>query len=292
MHRNTSRAIALGALLRNARESRGISQRRLAQQLGVSDSLLSRTETGSRFLARDEAELILKALNAGGAERDEILDLAADTSGSPLHVIDVPNERIQLACLIDIEGMAREIVNWSPQLVPGLLQVAGYARSIMEDAGRRADEVEALVALRVGRSDVLTGATPVRYTAVIGEGVLRQRFGGPGVMREQLSHLLRMAERPNVHLHVMPSDTSWHLGHDGQFSLLVNDAAASYVHFENTAGCLFVQEEDVVARYRDGLPRLVEVALGEEETASLITRHLDDLEGAHGGSVEEVAQER
>ncbi|MBY8853756.1 DUF5753 domain-containing protein, partial [Saccharothrix sp. MB29] len=46
----------------------------------------------------------------------------------------VPQERIQLACLIDIEGMAAEIVNWSPQLVPGLLQVPGYTRSIMERA--------------------------------------------------------------------------------------------------------------------------------------------------------------
>ncbi|MDU0292740.1 helix-turn-helix transcriptional regulator [Saccharothrix longispora] len=292
MHRSTSRAIALGARIRNARESRKLSQRKLARQLGVSDSLLSRSETGSRFLARDEVELILNALEVVGPERDEILDLAADTSGSPLHVIDVPQERIQLACLIDIEGMAAEIVNWSPQLVPGLLQVPGYTRSIMERARKPRNEIDARVALRVGRSAVLTRDDPVRYTAVIGEGVLSQRFGDPEVMREQLSHLLKMGAEPHVDLRVMPSATDWHPGHDGQFSLLIDDAAVSYVHFENNVSCLFVQEEDVVARYRGWVPRLLETALSREESASLITRHLDGLEGAHGGSVEEVEQER
>ncbi|MBY8854809.1 DUF5753 domain-containing protein, partial [Saccharothrix sp. MB29] len=56
---------------------------------------------------------------------------------------------------------------------------------------------------------------PVRYTAVIGEGVLSQRFGDPEVMREQLSHLLKMGAEPHVDLRVMPSATDWHPGHVG-----------------------------------------------------------------------------
>jgi uncharacterized protein DUF5753 len=65
------------------------------------------------------------------------------------------------------------------------------------------------------------------------ESVLRRPVGGPGVMREQLTHLLEVAERPDVALQIVPSGVGAYpglaggfliLGFDGREAVYVDDA--------------------------------------------------------------------
>src|SRR3954467_6993509 len=124
MIRNTPKAMALGAKLRTAREAAGLSQRALAKQLRVDQSVVSRNESGERAPNQEEVAAILDATGVTGVERDEIIESARDTSGSPWQGTDLPEQPVQLAALLDVEQMTTDYVEWSPLIIPGLLQVS------------------------------------------------------------------------------------------------------------------------------------------------------------------------
>lgn len=273
MNRNTSKSIALGARLRNVREANKLSQRALAREIGVVHSLLSRNESGQRVPTRAEVIRILEPLDITDREREEILAMTEDPAGSPLAVIDLPERRAQLAALVEVEQMAHEVVSWSPLIIPGLLQVSAYTRSIMESAKIPEGEVATRVAVRMGRRDVLTRRNPVRFTALIGEAVLKQTIGGREVMTEQFDHLLMMSAHENVDLRIVPSTTGWHPGLDGAFHLLKCNGT-SFVHLENSISSVFVQEAEAVAGFEASVPRLLDVAMSPEQSFELIAKEV------------------
>ncbi|QQQ77616.1 helix-turn-helix domain-containing protein [Saccharothrix sp. 6-C] len=273
MNRNTSKSIALGARLRNARTTNKLSQRALAKKIGVVHSLLSRNESGQRVPTRAEVIRILDPLIIPDRDREEILEMTEDPSGSPLAVIELPERRAQIAALVEVEQMAHEVVSWSPLIIPGLLQVSSYTRSIMEAAGIPEGEVATRVAVRMGRRDVLTRRNPVRFTALIGEAVLKQTIGGREVMTEQFDHLLMMSAHENVDLRIVPSASGWHPGLNGAFHLLKCNGT-SFVHLENSISSVFVQEPEVVAGFEASVPRLLEVAMSPEQSFELIAEEV------------------
>ncbi|MFJ6674457.1 helix-turn-helix domain-containing protein [Actinosynnema sp. NPDC091369] len=278
MNRNTSKAIALGARLRNARTTNNLSQRALAKKIGVVHSLLSRNENGQRVPTRTEVLRILEPLVIPDREREEILEMTEDPSGSPLTVIDLPERRAQIAALVEVEQMAREIVSWSPLIIPGLLQVSAYTRTIMEAVPVPHEEIATRVAVRMGRRDILTRRNPVRYTALIGEGVLSQTIGGTAVMAEQLDHLLMMSAHENVDLRIVPAATGWHPGLCGSFQLIKCEGTA-FVHLENPVSAVFVQETEAVAGFERSVPELLEVAMSPERSFELIAKEVQRTTG-------------
>ena len=273
MNRNTPKAIALGARLRNARQSNRLSQRALAEKIGVAHSLLSRNESGQRVPTRTEVIRILQPLEIPDREREEILEMTEDPSGSPLAVIELPERRAQIAALVEIEQMAQEVVSWSPLIIPGLLQVSSYSRKIMED-GRVPDaEIATRLAVRMGRRDILTRRNPVRYTALIGEQVLNQTIGGTAVMAEQFDHLLMMSAHENIDLRLVPTATGWHAGLGGAFQLIKCDGT-SFVHLENQVSAVVVQDSQAVAGFEETVPELLEIAMSAERSFEVIAKEV------------------
>lgn len=288
MIRNTPKAMALGAKLRSAREAAGLSQRALAKTLGIDQSALSRNENGERSPNADEVAVILDALSVNGPERDDIMELAQDTSGSPWQATELPEQRVQLAALLDVEQMAREIANWSPLIIPGLLQVSSYTRAIMRTAGVSDSEIETRVAVRMGRRDILTRQNPTHLTALIGESALRQMIGGPEVMVEQLNHLLTMGTLPNIDVRVVTTNTDWHPGLYGPFVLLTINEATSVAHMENARSAVFVPDEADVAAYKEAVQELLSVALSPEQSTEFIAREAERIARSNGSSMEEI----
>ncbi|MER5267976.1 Scr1 family TA system antitoxin-like transcriptional regulator [Actinosynnema sp. NPDC002837] len=278
MNRNTSKSIALGARLRNVREANNLSQRALARKIGVVHSLLSRNESGQRVPTRSEVIRILEPLDITDRDREEILAMTEDPSGSPLAVIELPERRTQIAALVEVEQMAKEIVSWSPLIIPGLLQVSSYTRTIMEAVPVPHEEIATRVAVRMGRRDILTRRNPVRYTALIGEGVLSQTVGGPAVMAEQFDHLLMMSAHENVDLRIVPTATGWHPGLCGSFQLIKCDGT-SFVHLENPVSAVFVQETEAVAGFERSVPELLKVAMSPERSFEVIAKEVQRTTG-------------
>ena len=126
---------------------------------------------------------------------------------------DYPTEVISdgYRAFISLEAEAASIMLWQVDIVPGLLQTEAYARQVIEGYQEvvkiSPTTVDRRVSVRMIRQQVLTSKPPPELSAVIDESVLLRRIGRREVMYEQLHHLAKVADRPNVQLRVIPLAT-------------------------------------------------------------------------------------
>jgi transcriptional regulator with XRE-family HTH domain len=273
----TPKARALGTALRDARNARGLSLRALAGQLGKDPSILSRWETGERAPQPTDVAQILTILGVNGERYDEIIELTRGTDEPRWLAVSLPEQRQQLAALLEFEQAASAIIEASPLLIPGLLQTSSYVRAIMSGGSVPADEIETRVAVRVGRRDVLTRRDPVRFVALIGQAALKQMIGNVEVMTEQLRHLLAMAELPNVDLRVVPFSSGWHPALEGPF-VVIESEQEPVVHLENRRSGMFLHEDEDVDTYRQAADAVLQAAMSPEDSAGLIAEEVDRME--------------
>lgn len=271
----TPRTRALAASLRRAVTDSGAGVRQLAKELGIAHSTLSQWINGRRVPRVEDVAALLTRLDVTGADRERILELAHNASDTNWLTAGVPGISQQLAGVMECERTASNFVDWSPDLVPGLLQTGDYARTILAGLAPRTD-VETRVTLRVGRRDVLTRAEePLRFTALIGETAISHCIGSPAVRAHQLRHLLKTAELDNVTIRVVPLSNDWHPGRMGPFSLYDFPRAPSIVHLEHHRSGVFLYDEDDVAEYKAAAGVLCERAMSPEDTAEFIAKHID-----------------
>ncbi|MFD5181992.1 DUF5753 domain-containing protein [Streptomyces sp. NPDC058372] len=131
-------------------------------------------------------------------------------------------------------------------------------------------KVDALVEVRLARQAVLTRKNPVALWAIIAEAALRVRIRDQGVMREQLSRLLALSQRPNANVQTMPSDAPPHIGQMGSYTLLGFDDL-DVVHTETLTSAVYVEDRNQVSAYRDGFGRLQASALSVEASMDRMT---------------------
>src|SRR5271170_3756183 len=197
----------LGAQLRRLREERGITLEDAGSVIRASGSKMSRLETGRvGFKDRDIADLLSFYEVTDEQQRGALRELARNASahGWWHDYSDVLPAWFE--AYVGLEEAATSSRAYEIQFVPGLLQTEDYARAVtlLGHEGAPPDEIEQRVALRMARQALLTGPQPAHLWAVLDEAVLRRPAGRPGVMRRQLQHILRAADRPNVTIQVIP----------------------------------------------------------------------------------------
>ncbi|MDT3399830.1 helix-turn-helix transcriptional regulator [Streptomyces sp. B1866] len=178
---------------------------------------------------------------------------------------------------ISLESDAERISEWAPQLIPGLLQTAAYARETIavNATTRTPQEVTALAEVRMARQAVLSRPErPLTLWAVIHEAVLHQRFATrPTLMRDQLRRLLDAADLPNVTLQIMPLHAGPHPGTSGGFSLVgFPGLMPAVVLLENLVGASYVEAVDEVKIFANAFERILAAALPTDESLALIAR--------------------
>lgn len=277
----TTKARHIGAELRKARTRTGLSIRRLASQLGMDHTLLSRYESGQRHPPGSDVATILTALGVNGDDRQALVDLADEKTDSHWLGIGMPAQKQQLQALLEFERTATHIVDVSPLLIPGLLQTGDYVRAVMRTGPVPTDEIETRVAVRLGRQRTLTRHEPAHLDAYIGEAALYQTIGGATGMAQQLETLLTVAEQPNVDVRVIPLDCTWNPALEGPFLYLAFPTATPVVHLENRQSALFLHEQSDIEAYRDAADRVHAAALNTTQSAELITRIARTGSGAH-----------
>lgn len=275
---DTPRSRQLGAELRQARKASGMTTHQLGRQLDRSHTHVSRWETGKLTPSETDTSAVLGILGVTGEERDRLLKLARD-AGDPNWV--APGVDRQLAALTEYERTAHTIVDVQPLLIPGLLQTAEYARSIMIGAGATRGEADQRVTFRLGRRDVLTQRDPVELVAIIGEHALRYPPCEPDVMLEQLRHLISWAELPNVSLNVIPLEQRYTPALEGPFVLLEFERAKPVVHLEHYRSSTTITDTKDVADYRAAADSLRQATMSPDATTRVITKIIEELkEGA------------
>ena len=263
---------ALGARLRAARETAGLTGAELAERLGAGwlQPKISKMENGRQLIP--EADVLAWA-RITGAEPAPLLALHAKASAE--YATD-HQRQAEAGGLIpvqdEITALTRSctfLAAYHPALVPGRLQTPDYIRD--KALGNReliendmpADQVGHLVAAKLRRQAVLY--EPGReFVHIVGEAALHARYGvmTAATLAAQLRHLAQMSSLPGHTFGVVPFTVGCPVEPFG-WSLFDHDL----VRVETSNGVVQISDPDDVARHVRWLNQLLEVALTGEDAA-------------------------
>ncbi|MEV6816375.1 helix-turn-helix transcriptional regulator [Micromonospora sp. NPDC051296] len=250
--------------LRKQRALAGMNQDEFGKRTNYSGSTVSAVETGTRPVDLPYARRADEILETGGLFE------------SLLHTAQQSAQPVWFMPWLKAERAARQLRYFNPMLIPGLFQTENYARAVLRfDDTRPAQEIEQQVAARLERQEILRLERPPQIVAVIDEYVLRR---SDAIMAEQLAHLLRMAELPFIHLHVIPASAGLHVGLDGPLSLARLPDGTWVGHLENHLGGEAADTEEKLATLLARWECVRAIALPEDLSIALIK----EVESQHG----------
>ncbi len=194
----------LATAMREARKQAGLTGERLAARCGISQSKISKIETGKVLPSATDVERILTALGLGGEHTAEVIALArlANTEFQSVRASlqrGLHQKQRELAAL---EVDSQHIRFFLPLMITGLLQTPEYARASL--ANFPGDYPQA-IAKRLDRQAALYNSAK-RFTFVLTEAAVRWQLCEPRVMAVQMGRLASLSELPNIRLGVIPLD--------------------------------------------------------------------------------------
>ncbi|MGW0331426.1 helix-turn-helix domain-containing protein [Streptomyces sp. NPDC003011] len=276
----------VGVQLAGFREDAGFAQEQAARELGFSAAKLSRIESGKgrRPPAENDVRALLALYRTDDYEASVLLRLLR-RAGEPgwWQRYDKRLMPEWFDRLVGLQEAAAAIRTFEIQYVPGLLQTPDYTRAVVERGLPSAaeSEVRRRVQLRTRRTQLLERVDAPQLWAILDESVLLRILGSREVMRDQLEHLIRMAQRPHVTVQIVPLDVT-------------NASAPSFpitylrfggldlpdvVYLEHIKSANFLEDRDETEEYRLALDRLADEALEPRESLGLLRQTLEQRYG-------------
>ncbi len=270
----TVRGKRLGIELRRLRRGVELTIEDVAKQLRISESRLSRIETGK---AAAQSRDIKKLLDLYGVtdetQRELLLQIAREAQQKGWWTDYEEVLPAGFETYVGLETEAERLRVYATILVPGLLQTEDYARAMIRAMrGELAEEVDELVSLRMRRQERLTGEDPLNLWAVVDEAALRRPIGGHAVMRAQLDHLIESGKLAHVTIQVLPFAKQAHAGLAGPFDIVEfpQPSDQDVVCIDSSGGNVYVEKSRDVRRHKLVFEHLCAMALDPRESASFI----------------------
>ncbi|MFE9725430.1 Scr1 family TA system antitoxin-like transcriptional regulator [Streptomyces sp. NPDC005794] len=256
----------LGAELRHRREAAGLSQDELGAPLFVSGSFIGQLEAGTRRMQLDQAQKLDEVLETDGFF---VRNCAA------LKKSKYPDHFAEAA---EAEAVAETIKEYSPLLIPGLLQAESYARAVFLGYRPTTPEetVNQLVEARVARAGLLAHPTTPMVWTILDEAALRRRVGGPGVMREALSHLTTLMRQRRIIVQVLPFSAGGHPAMGGPLKLMTFSDAPPLAYLDGLGSGQLLDDPAAVRSYELTYDLLVASALSPDASLALIEAVAED----------------
>ena len=276
----TVRRRRLAAELRRLRERAGFTGDEVAERLGWSGSKISRIELHRIGIKQADLLRLLDLYGVAEEHRESLVALGRESRRSGHLEAVTANFPDEYAAFLQAESEAETLWNWEPQIVPGLLQTAAYARAVMigwhDMFPVPPGDVERRVEARLLRQQVLQRDPPLTLSAVIDESVLYRRLGDSSIMRSQLDRLAAASELPNVTVRISPLCGD-HLIGTGAFIYMkfpqVHDIPLNdLVMVEHLAGSHYIEEEDEAYQYQRTFEALEERSLSPRDSLNLIVK--------------------
>lgn len=261
----------IGNELRHYRNIAGQTVASAGRALGCSHSKITHMETGRYHSPPSEIAMLLRFYGVEQHEIDRLASLAgqanAPTWWAPWSNV-LPD---WFRTFVGLEGLAAAEFVYDPVVLPGLVQTEAYARELTGNAAFvREDHAERFVSFRLARAQRLTDSEPLRLHAVMGEAALRLHVGDQDTRLAQWTHLVDLAERPNVTIQVARPEDGPQAAYAGQFCVLDFDQARSIGYTELLDGAVYVQDQDELASYILMADKFRRAALQPEESIALI----------------------
>ncbi|SDK49665.1 Helix-turn-helix domain-containing protein [Actinopolyspora mzabensis] len=276
---NAARAQALGSDLRAHRKRAGLSLDRAAEIAGLSRAKVGRIELAEQGITEADVSALLVALGVSKAEKDRLQRMARQLDEPAWWEVHT-GVTSQLASLIYAEQQATCITYVTPTVVPGLLQTRAYTRAVYEAAGLSDEQIDEAVAVRQHRQGILERSSPVELVVYMDESVLLRPVGGAETAAEQLRYIIKVNERANISVRVLPLALGMHVGLDGMFSVLDMSNGNTTVHVETRNAGAMLDEEPDVRPFKTTIRALSEVALDYFDTSEMLAGYLKQHEGS------------
>ncbi|MGV9678227.1 helix-turn-helix domain-containing protein [Nocardia sp. NPDC003482] len=276
---------ALGRQLQKFRERADVSKNSAAKAAETSPQTYGRLEDGVKH---NPTNMMINALcdklRVSDDERRLLLALGEEVrreraSAGKWWRAYIDGAQVNFDHYLSLEQNARRVTTLQIGLLPGLLQTEAYRRQLAWSGHPTwtPEEVARRVALLSIRQERLEDPK-FRYETIIPEWLLRQQTGGPGVMGDQLRHLLAEGERPNVLIRIVPlAATDPIVGIASSFVLLefgplpfTKLIEQPVVFVEGFTGALYLETKDHLDPYEEALGRARRVALDEAASRDLI----------------------
>ncbi|MFE4974687.1 helix-turn-helix domain-containing protein [Kitasatospora sp. NPDC056651] len=195
----------LGPALRELRKTSGMEAKAVARGAVMSQSKLSKIETGKISPTVMDVERILTAMGVPGEIKVEYMAAARAeateaTAWRLVRRLGYHRKQQQIKAL---DESAEIIRVFQPSLVPGLLQTPEYMRAVFERKDLSEKQLSGAVSGRLARQRALydVGKT---LQFLITEPVLRWRLVPAAMMAEQLDHIISASRLEHVDIRIVP----------------------------------------------------------------------------------------
>ncbi|GAA3798092.1 helix-turn-helix transcriptional regulator [Streptomyces coacervatus] len=267
--------LVLGHLLRALRKAAGIEAEAAGRFIRGSEAKISRME---RALVTCKHDDVMDLLTLYGVTDRPALARFAEIvrlSRQPgwWHRFDgvLPD---WCGKLIGLQEAASTIRTYEVQLVPGLLQTAAYTEALVRQAYPHApqEEVNDRVKLRATRQNVLARQDPPHLWAILDEAVLHRPMGGEQVMRDQVRHLMTMAQLGHVTVQIAPFNRPGCIAAGFPITHLRFDLPAlpDIVYLEQLRDAEYLDKPEETQHYRGVLDGLAQSALSPQDSLDLL----------------------
>ncbi|NBM16204.1 helix-turn-helix transcriptional regulator [Streptomyces sp. GC420] len=259
-----------GKELRWKREEAGLTLQQLVEGSFYGQSHLSEIERGERRMPAELAEHVDRVLKTDGFFTRRCEDVRrARRRGHAQYF-----ERV-----LEAEKHAETIEEWSPTLIPGLLQTEAYARTIVRAAHPLApsEDVDEKITARMARAHLFEDDHNIpEYWAILPESLLRQPILPPKDMAEQLDRITALTRRHRIVPQILPGNCGAHPLMMGAVTVMAFPDAPPLVYLESQYSGDTIDDPALVKLYRKAYDRLRAAALPPEASLALIEEAAGD----------------
>jgi transcriptional regulator with XRE-family HTH domain len=278
MDDDASDIIELGRQLRNVRRSHSRTLQYVARKTGISLARLSRMEVGESRPSRGELETILDALQADAQERATTI---AHMRTAFWHVEPLtkplfygPEVDFQDR-ILGYEFKATQIDSLDSNHVPGILQTASYALTVLRAFGQFDETTaEKIVQQRMERQRHLFDVSRI-FRILVTEIALRSQYLSNDATCAQFQQMSSLSSLQNVSLGIVPMATRLPVV---PYPFLLYDDAV--VIFEDYFLSVESQYEIELQKARRNMTLLSEVAVWGDDARTLLQQLIDEIQNA------------
>ncbi|MFJ3903024.1 helix-turn-helix domain-containing protein [Streptomyces sp. NPDC090025] len=233
----------LAEKLRNLRKAAGLTGERLGRRCNMSQSQISKFETGRKTPTLMDVERILRALDAPPDVITEINSLAriANTEWQDKRSSwrrGVEKRQAELAAL---ESEATELRYFLPSMITGLLATPEYIRASLSHTPGDSPKT---VIRKLERQAVLFNAAK-HFTFLLTEQAARWSIVPGPALAVQIDRLVSLSHLPNVRIGVIPLGTPTGRGPMNTFTVYDNRLAT----VENFTGRMVFRDARDISEY-------------------------------------------
>ncbi|GAA5068559.1 transcriptional regulator with XRE-family HTH domain [Thermocatellispora tengchongensis] len=269
--------------LRRLRDQAGVTGRELAQEVGISQSKVSRIESGTAMPSVPEVRKWTLAVGAPRETGERLIELTeaahqeVQTWRTALQEQGHFQERLR-----DRELRSHLVRNLQTAVVPGLLQTAEYARRVFAlfELPYTDDDLSAAVAARLRRQLALYEEDR-RFDFLICEGALRWRPGPARVLAAQLDRISSLSTLDNISIGIVPADAEAIALPLHGFVMYEGDdeGCETFVEVETTHARVVAARSEEVALYDKQWRRLSDVAIFDDEARAFLAALITEVRG-------------